>query len=161
MTMNDSSELEYVGFWLRVLATIVDTIAVMIVTAPFAQMAYDGGFFGHGFYGGMMRGTGDFTTSILLPAILVLLFWTYKQATPGKMLIRAKIVDAETGGAPSTRQNIIRYLGYFLSTFPACLGFLWIAFDARKQGWHDKLAGTVVVRPKRQGVAPVRFPNQG
>jgi uncharacterized RDD family membrane protein YckC len=30
--------------------------------------------------------------------------------------------------------------------FPMCLGFLWIAFDKRKQGWHDKLAGTVVVR---------------
>jgi uncharacterized RDD family membrane protein YckC len=158
--MNDSSELEYVGFWLRVLATIVDTIAIMIVTAPFAQFAYDG-FFGSGFDGMMMHGTGNFTTSVLLPAVLVILFWTYKQATPGKMLIHARIVDAETGGAPSTRQNIIRYLGYFLSAFPACLGFAWIAFDARKQGWHDKLAGTVVVRPKRRGVEPVRFPRQG
>ena len=158
--MNESSELEYVGFWLRLLASIVDTIAVMIVTAPFARVAYDGGFFGYG-YGALLHGTGDFTTSVLLPALLVILFWTYKQATPGKMLIRAKIVDAETGGAPSTKQNIIRYLGYFLSAFPACLGFVWIAFDARKQGWHDKLAGTVVVRPKRHGVEPVRFPKQG
>ncbi len=42
-----------------------------------------------------------------------------------------------------------RYLGYFASTIPLCLGFLWIAFDKRKQGWHDKLAGTVVIRAQR------------
>jgi uncharacterized RDD family membrane protein YckC len=39
-----------------------------------------------------------------------------------------------------------RFFAYFVSIFPACLGFLWIAFDRRKQGWHDKIAGTVVVR---------------
>ena len=54
--MNESSELEYVGFWLRLLASIVDTIAVMIVTAPFARVAYDGGFFGYG-YGALLHGT--------------------------------------------------------------------------------------------------------
>lgn len=157
--MNQPSELEYVGFWLRLLASLVDTIAVMIVTAPFAKYAYDGGFFMYGF-SGMMHGSGNFFTSVVLPAVLVLLFWTYRQATPGKMLIGAKIVDAETGNAPSTRQNVIRYLGYFLSAFPACLGFAWIGFDARKQGWHDKLAGTVVVRPRRRGTEPVRFGRQ-
>lgn len=158
--MNDTSELEYVGFWLRLLASIVDTIAIMAVTAPFANIVYDGGFYGYGFGGMMMHGSDNFATSVLLPAVLVIAFWAYKQATPGKMLIGAKIVDAQTGGAPSMKQNIIRYLGYFLSAFPACLGFLWIAFDGRKQGWHDKLAGTVVVRSRRRGTEPVRFPQQ-
>ncbi len=39
---------------------------------------------------------------------------------------------------------VLRYIGYFLSALPLDFGFLWIAFDARKQGWHDKLASTVV-----------------
>ena len=77
---------------------------------------------------------------------VVVLFWVYRMATPGKMIIDAVIVDAQTFAKPRTRQYVGRYLAYFVSTLPLCLGFLWIAFDGRKQGWHDKLAGTVVVR---------------
>jgi uncharacterized RDD family membrane protein YckC len=46
-----------------------------------------------------------------------------------------------------------RYFAYFVSTIPFCLGFLWVAFDKRKQGWHDKLAHTVVVRAAREDAA--------
>jgi uncharacterized RDD family membrane protein YckC len=41
---------------------------------------------------------------------------------------------------------VVRALSCFLSAVVAGLGFLWIAFDGDKQGWHDKIAGTVVVR---------------
>jgi uncharacterized RDD family membrane protein YckC len=73
------------------------------------------------------------------------------------MAIGARIVDAKTGGKPSFKQEAIRYLGYFVSTFPLCLGLIWVGIDKRKQGWHDKLAGTVVVRRKHGGAEPVRF----
>ena len=86
-----------------------------------------------------------------------MLFWMYRQATPGKMVIRARIVDARNGGQPDTRQLVIRYLGYYVSTLPLLLGFVWVAFDPRKQGWHDKLAHTVVVRPRKRGTEPVHF----
>jgi uncharacterized RDD family membrane protein YckC len=79
----------------------------------------------------------------------VVLFWMYRQATPGKMAISARIVDAQTGGRPSNAQLIGRYFAYYLSMLPFCLGFVWVAFDPRKQGWHDKLAGTVVVRARK------------
>jgi uncharacterized RDD family membrane protein YckC len=52
---------------------------------------------------------------------------------------------------------LARYVGYIISTIPLCLGFLWVGFDSKKQGWHDKIAGTVVVRNRRHGVEPVRF----
>ena len=65
------------------------------------------------------------------------------------MLIRAKIVDAETGGPITRRQAVVRYLGYYVSLFGLGLGFFWVGWDRRKQGWHDKLAGTVVVRSRR------------
>jgi uncharacterized RDD family membrane protein YckC len=81
-----------------------------------------------------------------LPAIVVILFWVYKSATPGKMILGLKIVDARTGGIPSTGQLIGRYLGYYVSTIPLLLGLIWVGIDVRKQGWHDKLAGTVVIR---------------
>ena len=84
----------------------------------------------------------------LVPAIAVVLFWVYKSATPGKMVFGLRIVDAETGEKPTTGQFIGRYLGYLVSTIPLMLGILWVAFDKRKQGWHDKLAGTVVIRSR-------------
>lgn len=84
----------------------------------------------------------------VLPAIVVILFWVVKSATPGKSLIGAKIVDADSGTQPSTGQFVGRYLGYYIATIPLFLGLLWVGWDRRKQGWHDKLAGTVVVRGK-------------
>jgi len=95
----------------------------------------------------------------VLPAIAVIIFWMTKQATLGKMAISAIIVDADSGKAPGTGQLIGRYFAYYLSIIPFGLPFLWIAFDKRKRGWHDKAAGTVVVRPKHRRPVPVTFKN--
>ena len=92
----------------------------------------------------------------VLPAIAVVIFWVTRQATPGKMAIAATIVDADTGRRPTTGQFIGRYFAYYVSMLVFFLGFLWIGIDPRKQGWHDKLAGTVVVRPRR-GADAVHF----
>jgi uncharacterized RDD family membrane protein YckC len=61
------------------------------------------------------------------------------------MAIGAKIIDAKTGKPPSTGSLVARYFGYIVSAMPLMLGFVWIAVDRRKQGFHDKIAGTVVV----------------
>ena len=98
----------------------------------------------------------DFFVSSLLPAAYVILFWVFNGATPGKMAIAAKVVDAVTGECPSVPRYIARYVGYLLSMLPLGLGFIWIAFDKRKQGWHDKLSGTVVVRNKPDSVVFTR-----
>ena len=82
----------------------------------------------------------------LLLALIILPFWRFKGATPGKMVFHVEIVDAESLQPPSTKQLTIRYFAYIVSTLPLCLGFLWIFWDGKKQGWHDKLARTVVVR---------------
>jgi len=101
--------------------------------------------------GNLIEGPVDFLVSYVFPAIAVILFWAWKQATPGKMVVSARIVNARTGEPASVGQLIGRYFAYFLSMIPLGLGFFWIAFDERKQGWHDKLAGTVVVRSRRRG----------
>jgi len=152
----DPSEYEYAGFWIRVWASLIDTVLVMLVTAPLLGLLYgwDTGFDLHS--GSGFRPT-EFIVSWVLPAIAVIVFWRYRSATPGKMVIHARIVDASTGGPPSLGQLIGRYLGYFVSTFPFFLGLIWVGIDARKQGWHDKLAHTVVIRSKRRGAEPVRF----
>lgn len=73
-------------------------------------------------------------------------FWLYKSATPGKMLLSMHIVDAKTFGTPSRKQYLLRLLGYFVSTVFLLLGFIWIGVNKRKRGWHDIIAGTVVVK---------------
>jgi len=75
----------------------------------------------------------DFLLSWVLPAIAIIVFWRYRQATPQRIAISARIVDAATDKAPTTGQMVGHYFAYFLSTLPLRLGFLWIAFDRRKQ----------------------------
>lgn len=133
----------YVGFWPRVGASLIDTIIMMVVTVPLLMAVYGKQYFDSA---QMLLGPWDFFISYVLPAVLVVAFWCYRSATPGKMAINAKIVDARSGGVPSTSQYVIRYFGYFVSTLPLLLGLIWVAFDKRKQGWHDKMAGTLVVR---------------
>jgi uncharacterized RDD family membrane protein YckC len=82
---------------------------------------------------------------MVLPAVAVIVFWKFRGATPGKMAISAKIVDASTGGPPSTGQLVGRYFGYIVSILPLGLGLVWVGFDRRKQGFHDKLANTMVI----------------
>ena len=105
----------------------------------------------------MEKGSFDFIINYVFPTIAVILLWRYYQATPGKMIFKATIADAKTGGKPSLRQLIIRYLGYIISTTPLCLGFFWIAFDKKKQSFHDKLANTVVIQPKVIESEPVKI----
>lgn len=142
---------EYVGFWARVAATIVDTVVILVITFPLIVAIYGWAYFDSEQSTGIFAGPMDLLISWVFPAVAVIAFWIYRQATPGKMLISARIVDAETGRNPSTAQCIGRYFAYFVSILPLCLGLLWVAFDERKQGWHDKLAGTVVVKTDRGG----------
>lgn len=144
----ESGDLEYVGFWPRVGASLIDTLLVLLICMPLVTWVYGWRYWTADAF---IQGPADFLINWVLPAIAVVLFWIYRQATPGKMAISARIVDAETGDVPSTGQLIGRYLGYYVSIIPLFLGIIWVAFDPRKQGWHDKLAGTVVVRPRNRG----------
>lgn len=151
--MNDT-EFEYVGFWLRVWAALIDTVLLLIICLPLVTWIYGAEYWVSDRF---IQGPADFVINWILPAIAIVIFWVYRQATPGKMAISARIVDAKTGGKPTTSQLIGRYFAYYVSIIPLLLGLIWVGFDERKQGWHDKLAGTVVVRPRVRGPQPVKF----
>ncbi|MET0981770.1 MAG: RDD family protein [Telluria sp.] len=151
--MKQEADLEYTGFWLRVWASLIDTVLLLLITMPALFAIYGRDYLHYeGYYG-----PADFVISYVIPAILVIALWSKLGSTPGKMAIGATIVDARTGGKPTVTQFIIRYVGYYLSLLGFFLGFFWIGIDARKQGWHDKLAGTVVVRRKPGAGTPVSF----
>jgi uncharacterized RDD family membrane protein YckC len=160
-----STGIEYVGFWSRTGATLVDTALSAIILQPVLsaligqQHSLDLGLQNGSpedlaaalLLGLTPHGPLDILQTWVLPAAAVIAFWVARQATPGKMLIRARIVDADTFGKPSAGRMIVRYLGYYVSLFTLGLGFFWVGWDKRKQGFHDKMANTVVIRnpPKR------------
>jgi len=139
---------EYAGFWRRSVATSVDAawlVALVLILLHFfdpltSQQLYE-----------LLDGEGlsvnwkSIIINDILPAILVIGLWYHYAATPGKWLVDCEIVDASTGKPPSLMQLIVRYLAYIVSALPLGLGFFWILWDKRKQGWHDKIARTVVI----------------
>jgi uncharacterized RDD family membrane protein YckC len=129
----------YVGFWQRLAAFLIDCLVVFVVYGPIVIMA-----FGTEYFSLDIPRYWDAATGLVI-AVGTLLFWRYQGATPGKIAIAARVVDAETGRPPRTARLVVRLLAYIVSALPLSLGFLWIAFDRRKQGWHDKIAGTVVI----------------
>lgn len=139
--------IPYVGFWPRLAAHIIDTMLFMAISLPVLFYIYGIELFDPA---SLVHGPAEFIINYVFPAIAVILFWVSKSATPGKMAIGARIVDARTLGKARASQMIIRYFGYFVSTIPLFMGLIWVAFDARKQGWHDKLAGTVVIHSSWQ-----------
>ena len=149
-------DMEYAGFWVRVGAALIDTLLIMAVTFPLLVALYGWEYFGAE-QTSLIAGPADFLISWVLPAVAVIAFWMTRQATPGKMALSLRVVDAATGNTLTAGQSIGRYLAYYVSMLPLFLGIIWVAFDKKKQGWHDKLAGTVVVRSKHQGTEPVRF----
>jgi uncharacterized RDD family membrane protein YckC len=156
-----ADDVEYAGFWIRVVAALIDTVLVAMIFVPLTIHLYGSEYVQA--ITAAMQSPGEIPslppvphlsglTSFLInfsPVVAVIVFWVYRGATPGKMIVSAKIVDATTGANPSVGQSIGRYFAYFLSIFPFCLGLIWVAFDPRKQGWHDKLAHTVVIRTRR------------
>jgi uncharacterized RDD family membrane protein YckC len=73
-------------------------------------------------------------------------FWSYRGQTPGMMPFRLWVVNLEDGARPDVVRAFLRYVGLIISFAVILLGVIWVAFDGRKQGWHDKIASTLVIR---------------
>ncbi|MDX5408012.1 MAG: RDD family protein [Chromatiaceae bacterium] len=134
---------EYAGFWVRFGAVLIDLIVIAIVfwvplTLIYGEEYWLGDQFYHGFW--------DLIFSYILPFVTTIYFWLRFFGTPGKMALGLKIVDANTGSKLSVGQAIGRYFAYIVAAIPFLLGYIWVGIDKRKQGLHDKLAGTVVIR---------------
>jgi uncharacterized RDD family membrane protein YckC len=124
---------QLVGFGPRLLAWVIDMI-VLGVASGFLAAAHLGGI------------------APLADLAYFLCFWSTTGATVGMLALQIRVVRAD-GQPLSALTGLMRYAGYLLSIIALFLGLLWVLWDREKQGWHDKLAGTVVVpasaRPAR------------
>ncbi|WP_374664100.1 RDD family protein [Acinetobacter sp.] len=142
-------DVEYAGFWARVGASLIDIVIMLTATYPILWLFYRGDWdriFATGLSEQPQILWVDILVNYILPFLYTIIVWLLWSASPGKILLGMKIVDAETGQNLDLKQSIIRYVGYFPAMMVMMIGIIWIAFDKRKQGWHDKMANTVVIR---------------
>lgn len=137
----------YGGFWIRLVAYLIDGILVSLVTLPLAfvlpkTVSVDGGIVWGAF--------------LLVEGISIVLSWVYfagfesssKQGTLGKMIFGLKVTSL-SGERISFARATGRYFAKILSGLTLCIGFLMIAFTEKKQGLHDMLAGTLVTKKSK------------
>jgi uncharacterized RDD family membrane protein YckC len=151
------SKRRYGGFWRRSCAMFIDKVILHFVTLFLFLI----GLLALGRKGNILElvldPSGDITQGIGIVGLLYLAasllagltYFTWFHGiggrTPGKMLLDLRVVQA-SGDPMTPGLAFLRWVGYLISAPVFCLGFLWVAFDSRKQGWHDKLAATLVVR---------------
>jgi uncharacterized RDD family membrane protein YckC len=73
-------------------------------------------------------------------------YWSRQGATPGMRMMGLLLVRDADGGPISTGQAILRLVGYMVSGMVFYLGYVWILVDKRRRGWHDLIAGTVMIK---------------
>lgn len=100
---------------------------------------------------------------LLMTVFISMFYFTYFHGaagqTPGKMIFGLKVVQS-TGEQMTFGLAFLRWVGYIISAIVFYLGFVWIAFDSKKRGWHDKVAGTVVIRVRNIVDGPAYAPDE-
>ena len=125
------------GFWVRFFAILIDGIGLSIVSNIIT---------------GAMGATDPLdpsrnSVSTLLGILYFCYFWSGQGGgqTLGMRVLNIKVVRTD-GSSLTLLQAFVRYIGLFLSIVCLFIGVIWAAFDANKQGWHDKIASTYVIR---------------
>jgi uncharacterized RDD family membrane protein YckC len=112
------------GFWIRMLALLLDAVLVGVVMH-------------------LIRASSDMFLIVL--AAYGLVMWRLRGSTVGGIIFNLAVVKHD-GREMDWGTATVRALSAFLSLFALGLGFIWIAIDSENRSWHDKIAGTVVVR---------------
>lgn len=153
------TDRRYGGFWRRSIAYLIDEailyfISLILFLIGLLALGLKEDMIAH-----VLTSPDDLTRGMGIPGLLYIaaslvagmtyFTWFHGIAgrTPGKMLLGLRVIQAS--GEPMTPGvAFLRWVGYLISGLLFCLGFLWVAIDRRKQGWHDKIAATVVIRDR-------------
>ena len=124
------------GFWVRFFAIFIDGLGVGIVSNIIS-----------GVMGADPMSTSSSSINTLLGVLYFCYFWSAQGGgqTLGMRVLNIKVIRTD-GSSLTILQAFIRYIGLFVSILCLFIGVIWAAFDANKQGWHDKIASTYVVR---------------
>jgi uncharacterized RDD family membrane protein YckC len=143
--------LQYAGFWIRFVSYLIDTVPIGILAALLNVSTGTVLVCNNNVATGYFRCTGGGGSlwswiGVLVLGVYWVLTWSLLGASLGQKALGMRVVNAANGGRIDVGRALIRYLGFVISAIPLALGLIWAGFDARKQGWHDKMANTYVVR---------------
>ncbi|MBC7367961.1 MAG: RDD family protein [Undibacterium sp.] len=118
-----NATLPRAGFWIRTGAVLIDLVLIAMIFGP--------------------AGAGG----LILPGLAAYgaVMWKFKGTTIGGVVCGLRVVRLDDRPL-DWATTVVRALGCFLSLVVGGLGFVWVVFDSERQSWHDKIAGTVVVR---------------
>jgi uncharacterized RDD family membrane protein YckC len=139
--------VSYAGSGQRLIAYLVDGFIMGIVILVFYFIG------GIAIAAGVTSGSGAVGVVgglIILVGIIVALlwkpyWWSHGGQTPAYKMLHMRVVRERDGGPIGFGTAILRLIGYVISGFVLYLGFIWILIDPRHQGFHDKIASTVVI----------------
>lgn len=138
------------GFWVRTGAYLIDAVVLWI--ANFAISFVVGliavGLAASGSRGGaaeMAVGLLGYGSLFVVTIAYFIYFWTSTGQTLGHTALGLRAVRAN-GARLDGGTAFLRYIGYVISGLLFALGLMWVGWDDQKQGWHDKIAGTYVIR---------------
>jgi len=156
------NEVRYAGFWIRFVASFLDTLFLALPVAIVIYFLSDGNWFDFSQYQQnlQMAMSGNVNALNTQPQtslkwellfemavlIITMIFWKkWRGATPGKRFVHIKIVDSKTLKDIDNKQAITRSIGYIVSTLTLLIGFIMVGFRKDKRGLHDLLASTAVI----------------
>ena len=148
----------YGGFWIRLIAYIIDVIILsipigIIYAVVFAIASAGLSTINTNDQSSVNAAAAGVTGALSLVGLFALVieiayfvfFWS-TGGTLGMKIFKLRVADATTGQRIGMGKAFVRFLGLIISAIPCYIGLIWAGFDARKQGWHDKIAGTVVLQ---------------
>jgi uncharacterized RDD family membrane protein YckC len=122
------------GFWMRVIAYFIDGILIGLPAFALGVVVLHAGY------------AARAGINLVIELTYFGYFWSSygKGQTIGMQLLHMKVVKTD-GSLLSVTGALLRFVGLYIATIPFCLGLIWVGIDAKKQGWHDKIAGTYVL----------------
>jgi uncharacterized RDD family membrane protein YckC len=158
------ADVRYAGFWIRLVAYLIDAVVLNVIAVPLNFAAFGNSGFtcvttnytvisSGASFNGVNYACSPTGPGYLIYFLLGLVYFTFMWstgATLGQRVLRLRVVDPVTKEPLSLGRSFARYLGFVISAIPLAIGLIWAAFDRRKQGWHDHMANSVVLRGKQQ-----------
>ncbi len=126
--------MEYMGFWIRLAAQLIDDLFLVIAVVLLV----------------LVTNIAEIIWILAVPVIIYFIYKHLKCQTPGRKLLKIKVVNAKGDDVSFWRGAFRETIAKFISGIFFYLGFFWVGWDRRKQGWHDHMAGTFVVRVQRE-----------
>ncbi len=143
--------LQYAGFWIRLGSYLIDVLPIAIA-AGILNVSWGTGYrcafdANNAYHCSTGTGSAASWLGLLVLGVYWVLTWSLLGASLGQKALGLRVVNAANGERVDIVKAVIRFLGFVVASIPLALGLIWAGFDPRKQGWHDKIAGTYVVRP--------------